>query len=181
MSENDKLRYAISYLDKLIKGKNPNTDGDLFDVSDKDNAGIVNCLSFVKMYLEKQVSEQKTVPVKFVLTEQARRSLKLYPEGLSITKFVETINSAAREPGMERLRGRQVTSWLMKNGYLEYRILDGKEFRAPTEKGLRLGISAHEYTTDGKPYLMNVYNPDAQEFILDHMQDIIQDRLISEE
>ncbi len=181
MSELDKMKYAVSYLDRLIAGENPNTGFVLFDVNDRKNAGIINCLSFVRSYLLKDIIEMENVPTKFVLTEQARRDISIYPEGLSITKFVEIINGVAREPNMERLRGRQVTSWLLKNGYLSYQKLGDKDFRMPTEKGTGIGISAHEYTTDGRPYMINVYDANAQVFILDHIDDIIEDRKISEE
>ncbi len=181
MTELDKLRTSVAYLDRLISGKHPNTGDVLFDVADKKNSGIINCLSFVKDYLVKHVVEQTAEPAKFALTEQAKRSISIYPEGLNITKFVEMINAAALEPGMDRLRGRQVTRWLMKNGYLSYQKIDGKNFRLPTQKGTDLGISSYEYKSDDVKYAVNIYDANAQAFILAHIDDIVENRKIPEE
>ncbi len=181
MSELDKLKYAVSYLDKLIVGENPNTGEVLFDKDDRHNAGIVNCLSFVRTYLGDRIKEKEIVPRKFEMTEQARRSVQLFPEGVGITNFVEMINRNAKEPDMNRLRGRQVTAWLIDNGYLTFEVHGTKGFRVPTQKGRDLGIHTYEYTTEGIPYIMNIYNSNAQTFILDHIGDIVDNKKITEE
>ena len=75
---------------------------------------------------------------------------------------------------MQRLRGRQITGWLLKNGYLEMKDFNGKKFRGPSEKGISVGISSNEYLGADAEYLVNLYSADAQRFILDHIDDIIK-------
>ncbi len=174
-SDLEKLKFSAAYLEQLIKGMHPNTGDVIFDPRDRDNFGLVNCLSFVHQYITKEIASYEAPLRDFELTEQALRSIPITSEGISITKFTEIINKNAREPGMNRLRGRQITGWLARNGYLENKMMGGKNFRCPTPMGNEIGISSYQYVSDGAQFIMNLYDSGAQKFILDNIDEIVRD------
>lgn len=170
----DKLKYSQSYLSMLIQGKHPNTGNVIFDPKNAENAGLVNCLRFLHQHISNEIASIGVVLRDFALTEQSRRSIPITYEGVNITRFVELINKHAKEPDMNRLRGREVTAWLMKEGYLHYTKIGEKNFRTPTDKGRSIGISSNEYISGGAHYEINVYNADAQKFIIDNIDNIVR-------
>ena len=169
------MTYAVGYLEMLRKGLHPNTGNVLFDKDDKENAGIVNCLNFVCDFLNEYVKEEQTKERPFELTELARISIPISAENVIISRFTQTINQYAKEPDMQRLRTRQVTGWLLKNGYLQTKTIAGKPVRVPTEKGNSVGITTNEVIGNDAEYIVNLYNSDAQRFILDNIEKIISD------
>ncbi|MBE6038048.1 MAG: hypothetical protein E7218_02435 [Anaerofustis stercorihominis] len=179
-SYHEKLNVALMYLDKLSQGIHPNSGVSLFDAQDKANIGIVNCLSFVKEVINKQFDDTPEVLVDFSVTEKTKSFIPISQEPLSISRFTEIINENAREPGMNRLRGRQITGWLYKNNYLKYEDINGKPYRVPTPKANAIGINSYVYTRQDVEYSINTYDSNAQRFIIEHLEDIIEDRLIEE-
>ena len=51
---------------------------------------------------------------------------------------------------------------------------DGKKIKIPTEQGNMIGISSEERFGQAGPYRVSVYNTDAQQFILDNIDAIIE-------
>ena len=173
-SYHEKLMVAMTYLDKLSQGMHPNNGISLFDPEDNANKGIVNCLGFIKEVVAGQLGE--SMPAReFSLSERTKELIPISSEPLGISRFTEIINEVALEPGMNRLRGRQITGWLYKNNYLRYEDINGKPFRVPTEKGNAVGINSYVYTRNDVEYAINTYDSNAQKFILEHIDDIVNE------
>ena len=74
------------------------------------------------------------------------------------------------------LETSEITEWLLLSGYLCHitRETDGAHRIVPTEKGEKLGITRVERTRqDGKLYHFNLYSQAAQDFIRQHLEDIL--------
>lgn len=80
---------------------------------------------------------------------------------------------------MKKLKAVQVTTWLEKNGYLrETKHADGRKFKITTEKATSIGISYQTKTSDcGRKYSVNLYNENAQRFIIEHLDEIVDNAI----
>ncbi len=76
---------------------------------------------------------------------------------------------------MRKLTATQVTFWLEEAGFLSTVVnAEGKNQRVPTDNAELVGISQVERTNaTGATYLMNLYNTEAQRFVLDNIDSII--------
>ena len=91
---------------------------------------------------------------------------------VTISGFVEELNRAFGKEGMKRLRSSPFIDYLMNRGFLE--MVNG-EIR-PTRKGELLGISIKELSDkEGYRHCLNVYDRKAQQYLLDHLYDVLDD------
>ena len=86
------------------------------------------------------------------------------------------INESVDLENTKKLYATQITSWLEKHGYL-HSCEDSNDdcvFRQPTEKGELLGIKREKLVNDeGKEYFVNLYDYDAQKFVVCNLKNII--------
>ena len=91
---------------------------------------------------------------------------------LTISEFVHKLN-LLRPKGMRKLRYRKVIGFLLNGEYLEiYTDSDGVARKRPTESGLSMGIFTEQRRNDRGTYSVILYNEGAQQFLIDHMDDI---------
>ena len=95
-------------------------------------------------------------------------------EPIHISEFLEQVNVL-----LMRIRGRgtsssNITKMLEDDGYLEMNELEeGKRSRLPTQKGIDLGIeSRKEESQDGRMFLRNYYNIQAQKLMLNYIKEL---------
>lgn len=175
------MLHAKTYLDKLANGINPLTDEVLPEADVVNQVRISRCLFFVSDVL-RQVIEKgglkktaKAMKVPFELTEEQLNRFPLSEQPLYISAITEMINSLIENENMRRLSHRSITTLLEREGYLvQYRDYQGKTKREPTDRGLGLGISTEERTGPHGNYKVILYDRKAQQFILDHMNQIAQ-------
>jgi hypothetical protein len=77
---------------------------------------------------------------------------------------------------MKKVHATEITGWLQKQGYLETRELyAGKNYKIATEKGAKLGIRNEKRTNKyGNDYSVNLYNINAQKFIVENIEKILR-------
>ena len=95
---------------------------------------------------------------------------------LSLSKITENLRPLLGENPEMTLETSEITEWLLLSGYLCHitRETDGAHRIVPTEKGEKLGITRVERTRqDGKLYHFNLYSQAAQDFIRQHLEDIL--------
>lgn len=111
----------------------------------------------------------------FFLTIGEKQQIALSEKPISISAFTHAINSVIDQNQKKKLQAVQITSWLMSKGYLDEREDDDwKKFKIITPKSSEIGISAEQRQSPcGRVYQVNLYNRDAQCFILDHMDEIV--------
>ena len=74
----------------------------------------------------------------------------------------------------QKLQPLKVNNWLVRAGFLkEIEMANGKR-KTITDNSPLIGISQEERTApNGSQYTANLYNKEAQQFIIDHLGDIL--------
>lgn len=128
-------------------------------------------------YLEQLVDEINQLSIRkvinkkkpFYLSEDEYTRISISDDAISISKFAFNINSICQRNDMKPLRATQITKWLDSHGYLKLvKCDDDMECRAATKLGNQLGITAlSKVNSRGKKYIVNMYDSNAQKFIID--------------
>ena len=184
MTEQDILRHAKGWLDKLAKGVDPLTGEPVpaDDVVRKER--IAKCLTYVSGVLENLISreEPKTVPAPkqprlpaFAISWEALAQVPISEAPVTITEFAKSVNAQIDQERIDKLKTGSLLEYLDRHGFLEMRPLpNGRSTRQPTQIGQQLGIGLEERQGAEGPYTATVYNSKAQRFLLKHMDEIVE-------
>lgn len=179
-SELDKMIRARDYMQSLSKGINPIDKSLLPDIDEESKKRLGACFEYLAIVLSKLIEsggQTAEVPDRypFAITEGQKLKIPVSEDPINITSLVSNINSAVSNPGMRKLRANSVTGWLVENKFLQPEKRGDKTFRIITDTSHMIGISSITcYGKDGKPYAMNIYNKDAQKYIIDNLEAIIE-------
>lgn len=169
--DQNRLKVAIDWINKLANGMNP-IDGKVLPDSDiVNNVHISRCLFYVSSLLEsvgkKKSSQQKHYDLEFQLTTEIASKVYI-AERTGIAMFVKEINKVIPD-NMKPLAASKVTLWLASVGYLvEQQCSDGRKYKAPTELGTSIGITSAWRDGSQGQYLAVSYDANAQHFILEN-------------
>ena len=96
---------------------------------------------------------------------------------MRITQLVDMIGAAVENSQMKKLSTTTITNWLLEKGFLEKQMgPDGKSRRVPTQNGLMLGLSTETRQGQYGEYQAVFYNAAAQQFVLDHLPNILMEK-----
>ena len=178
------MKRAKQYVESLANGIDPLTGNELPESDIVNNVRISRCLFYTADILQKvidnggEVQREKlksSARADFSLTDEQALALKPENSKLFISKVVNIINEQIDEYSMKKLRSSTVNAWLTQKGLLSEVIINGKVHRNPTPDGELIGISLTSYMTANGVLVKNcVYNADAQQFIFDNLDSIIQ-------
>ena len=181
MTQIEKLLHTKSLIDKLAEGINPLLDRSMMRiVSSTRPASYVGF--HASQVLDRVIQnggvvgygrKQNLKP--FTITAEEKANIPISEEPISVSVLVRNINSVTATLSMRKLTATQVTSWLEQSGFLSTVVnAEGKNQRVPTDNAELIGISQVErINATGATYLMNLYNTEAQRFILDNLDSII--------
>ena len=80
------------------------------------------------------------------------------------------------DENVKTIPATHVTSWLVDNGYLVENVYSGKKKKVTTPKGEQLGIlTVDAVNPQGVPYKKNLYDSNAQRFIISNLNKITAD------
>ena len=100
--------------------------------------------------------------------------MKPSQEPILISQFLELVMNAIGDTERKRLSHTTITNWLILKGFLQKQEgPDGKSKRLPTPAGEQLGLTVRTREGQYGTYQAVYYSQDAQQFILDHLQDIL--------
>lgn len=184
MTEQDILRHAKGWLDKLAEGVDPLTGEPVpaDDVVRKER--ISKCLRYVSGVLENLISreevnayparKQPRLPA-FAISEEALSQIQISEKPVTITEFAKAINAQIDQQQVEKLKTASLLEYLDRHGFLEMRSLpNGRSTRQPTQIGQQLGIELEERQGADGPYTATVYSSKAQRILLNHMVEIVE-------
>ncbi len=175
----EKLRQAQSVMVYLANGIDPVSCEDATAETLK-NDEVISCLKLAADIFgdmaeksEKNAERHKRKG-SFFITEKQRALLTVYPEDKKISEIAKEINRVTKENEARGLSPVCINDWLEAEGYLCRSDLKG---RIPTDKGKQLGIT-YEYQVkdDGEEYYLCSYNRQAQKFIYEHIDDVVNFR-----
>ena len=186
MTELETMMRARQYIESLANGKNPLTGENVKDDDIINNVRISRCLFYVSTVLQKvidnggevqKVKSKKSQREEFNLTEEQKSNLK--PDKLSLSlsssKITALINDQIDTEKMKKLKVTTLNSWLVSIGLLtEETTPIGKTRKIPTSDGEMLGLSETEFTDNRGSVKYVIYNTNAQQFIFDNIDSVIE-------
>lgn len=176
----EELHILKQSIDYLIEEIDPQTGYKVDDtvLKSKNNKRILrNVSELIDRLLVLDVNPfyiDKRKKYAFYISESDIKKIELSDEPITISRFTYTINASIDSRKMKKIKASQITEWLMKMGFLSDTISeDGKHFKVLTEKSATIGISSiKKESAYGRVYDVNLYNRDAQKYILSHINEI---------
>lgn len=181
MTELEMLRRAKLYMDKLAQGSDPITGDELPEDSVLNQVRLARCFFYVSGILQQVIDNggyvgRKPKKGEFVLTQ---KMLHLSPSKrpLRISEFAEMLAAAADDPNAKRPKTTVITDWLISKGFMKKTMdPEGKPKRLPTEIGKQIGLSTGTRQGQYGEYLAVYYSQEAQQFLLDHLEEIFAEK-----
>lgn len=187
MTELEKIQYTKSFVDQMANGVNPITGEPIPETDLLRHERISRCMQYVSNILQQTIikteAEQQREQVRrllsdrpsFTLPYEKRKQISLSDSPVSVSQIVRQINDQIEDPNMRRLQSKQVTEWLTVMGMLAVKNdQKGIPIKYPTDKGKQIGITSEHRSARGETYLVAVYSREAQQFIIDNLDAIIE-------
>lgn len=187
MTELEKIQYTKSFVDQMANGVNPITGEPIPETDLLRHERISRCMQYVSNILQQTIikteAEQQREQVRrllsdrpsFALPYEKRKQILLFDSPVSVKQIVKQINDQIEDPNMRRLQSKQVTEWLTVMGMLAVKNdQKGIPIKYPTDKGKQIGITSEHRSARGETYLVAVYSREAQQFIIDNLDAIIE-------
>lgn len=180
-----KLDTAILYIQRIAQGYNPVTNEEADGDSVLNNPNVIRCMYFVKDVLEEVKRGDAKTGTTRSRTKKAAFPFEIlnefhYQEDTSISYLLQQIHQPLEGMNVKKISPQTVTNWLKKAGYLteEYIAEVKKVSTTPTEKGKELGIYTEVRMFSTHAYLAVIYNQNAQEFIVRHLEAIVNGEVL---
>ena len=180
MTDLEILARAKMYLDKLADGVNPLSGEPVKDDDIVRNDRISKCLLYVSGVLTRvienggEVGRRRSGRAGFQIDPEKLGEIEFsdFPVGVSV--LCDRISVCKADENMKRLSHVVITEWLVEKGFLQvFEIGEGRTVKRPTSAGKEIGISLEERNGIRGPYEAVLYNSDAQHFIVDHLEAIL--------
>ncbi len=182
MTELEKIEYTKNFVDKMANGINPLDDTAISESDLLSNVRLSGCMKYVSEILGKVIAnggfEKKPRKVKFAVTQEQLQNYEFDPYPISVTEISKKMTAVSGGDSMKKLSTRAINNWLSKAGMLEITVNEfGNQTRRPTEAGRELGIiTENKVGKDGHSYTAVLYNREAQQFILDNIDAILEEK-----
>jgi hypothetical protein len=178
MTELEKIKRAKMYIEKLANGTDPITDNELPNDTVLNNVRLSRCFFYIVEILQ-QVVENGGVGhvVKKTIRDErtAKRLIPLSDTPIPISVLCDNISSVVDLAVYRRLSHNKITEWLVAKGFLQETATEKGKRKTLTDKSSLLGITQEERISPqyGTQYTVNLYSKEAQQFIIDHFNEIL--------
>ncbi|MBQ6703267.1 MAG: hypothetical protein IJN08_00475 [Clostridia bacterium] len=180
MTESEMIKRAKIYMEKLAMGINPLNDSPVPEGELINNVRLSRCFAFTAQMLERMtVTENEPAKKKspLFLDYDKRNQFEYSTVPIPVSEISRRLNDLITDERMLRLSSSQITSWLSELELMcSEATPDGKYSRYPTARGKEIGIFVKERTGTQGPYKVVLYNLEAQKFILDNLDSLIDMR-----
>lgn len=180
MTELEKIERAKMYITKLANGINPLDDSEVPEGDIINQVRLSRCFFFVSEILQRVienegVSGKKAKKLPFDLPTEKRTAFSFSEKPIPVSEIARRINVLCDHENMRALSYKEIVEWLSEIGLLTWSVTpDGKRTKRPTPQGLGYGISIEEREGSKGTYQVVVYNLEAQHFILDNLDAVIE-------
>ena len=188
MTELESLMHAKAYMEKLAQGINPLDDSVIPDNDVVNNVRLSRCFFYVADVLRQVIDnggitkQPKGKKLPFYLTTEQRESFAFSEDPLTISEVANRINDLIAMDIMVRFSRTTLIEWLLSIGLIKKELNEnGTYLKKPTTEGERLGITLENRMGSSGPYHVIVYNVDAQHFIIDNIDSVIDFEKIGKE
>ena len=188
MTEIEKIAYAKSFIDKLANGINPIDNSTIKDEDVVNNVRLARCFFYVSDILRQiidnggitpasRAEETKTKKNKkqpFYLTPEQAKQFEYSQVPVTASEIFKRIIAVGPQEGVKKFPKGNLTKWLLSLGLIEETTLSfGQKMKKPTSSGEEIGISMEERQGQYGIYYVMLYNTDAQHFILDNIDAVL--------
>ena len=170
----------VVFSDATLRGmcvRLPHTQEELMEVS---GIGAEKADRYGERFLAAIVAYEGEEPqaepvVKPYLSEEQKAEIALFDDPVPISFLTKRISALAEADGARRLPAVRVTNWLLRQDYLREAVGEnGQKMRVVTDSGEQTGMTTERREGEnGEVYSINLYDRRAQQFILDHLEEII--------
>lgn len=172
------LKEQRDFVKKLAKGIDPTSNLKYEEDTILNNPTIQKCFEDIVCSLDTLINieeEPKKIKEDFYITSEELRDIALPQENITISHLAFIINSQVSSNDRKRLQATELTAWLVDEGFLDFEMdSSGNIWKTPTDDGKQLGIiPVTRINSIGKKYSANTYTPQAQQFIVDHLTEIL--------
>ena len=182
MTEIETMQHAKNYIDKLANGIDPLTDEIIKDDSVINNVRISRCLFYVSNVLQGVINNGGAVgrtvkpqKIAFSITDEQCSKILITQDPVGVSIISKRIGEVLDE-NVKTLPAVHIANWLVDNGYLVENIYSGSKKKVTTPKGEHLGIlTIDAVNPQGVPYKKNIYDANAQKFIISNLNKIAAD------
>lgn len=177
--EDKKLNRAIEIMKSLTEGINPFTNEPYEEASLINDSRMVRCLYYVVEILGKYKAGSITgyVPLKelsYHFPDEVMKKVKLPAEKIGVNAFAKYVNEATDPALCKRLSGFALNNQLKKIGILSDETgASGKRRTVTNDKSEQYGMEIVTAIFNGSTYEKVVFNDKGKEFLLGHLQEIM--------
>ena len=102
-------------------------------------------------------------------------TMELSDDSVPVSMVVDKINIILLQCDFKTVSAQKVTEYLVQNGYLEIEEENGSRSRVASLKGMEAGITTIiKVSNNRESYKQNLYNRDAQNFLVSNIQFILK-------
>lgn len=181
MTELETMERAKMYMEKLANGIDPISGMPVPDGDVINNVRLSRCFFYVADVLCRVIenggvpSRKKEKKRPFFLPVEKRSDFAFSVQPMPVSEIVRRINDLSADANMARLSYHVIRDRLIELGMLEEWSADvGTITMRPTPQGEELGIVLERRMGQHGPYSVVVYGLDAQHFIMDHLDEIME-------
>ena len=181
-TELEMLERAKLYMEKLANGIDPISDTEVRDDDCINNVRLSRCFFYVADVLQKVIDNggvvvpvrKKSGTIPFAIADEQLGRFEFSDNPIALSEIAKRINLLIDNENMKKLTYNHLADWLMSIDMLEYATKsDGSTTKYPTEKGKYMGIAIEKRQGMRGEYLTVVYNKQAQQFIIDNMDAVL--------
>lgn len=172
------VSHAKNYIDDLAKGINPFTKEEVSENDIINNVKISRCLFYVSEILGEVISNSgvnrstKPKQVDFNVDSIGIDEIEVSDAPVTVSIIAQRIN-AVKPENMKKLKVTAITNWLVSINMLEVLVINNQNRKRPTASGENLGLITEERFGQYGNYLSVEYNKNAQQFVIDNLNSII--------
>lgn len=172
------VSHAKDYIDDLANGVNPFTKEEVNETDIINNVKISRCLFYVSEILGEVISNggvkkpPKQKQVDFNIDNIDFDSIEISDAPVTVSIIAQRIN-AVKPENMKKLKVTAITNWLVSINMLKVIKINNKNVKQVTDSGMDLGLTEEERLGQYGKYYAVTYNKNAQQFIVDNLNSII--------
>ncbi len=103
-------------------------------------------------------------------SEEQIAKVVLSEDLITATELARIISAA----GAASIAPMKITDYLLENDYLRKKTIGKRTCRVATSKGNEVGIFSDRADKNGDEYYLTLYDKNAQQFVLDHINEIVK-------
>ena len=139
----------------------------------------LNAQAFIKAHLDDIITlanngkraKRENRKIAFSITQSELSRFEYSETPLMISQITDKIKSLSSAGG--NLKATDITNWLVDIGFLEIKNENGKNYKMPTESGLKIGIQYEPKSGSRGKYIAVTYDMTAQKVIVDNIHAIV--------